>query len=114
MPAPPEIVKISWKANPPGQLGTRPQRIPLNGQFQVQFVDEGELKIEFIGGSPLKNGQMFVNAGEIVDVVKPGKFKFKCHLTVNGQELVLDPDDPKQPDAGGSMDVPPDTGTKTS
>jgi hypothetical protein len=103
-----EEIKISWKANPPGQIGKRPRRLKLNDSFKFSSDDPGTLKVEFKNKSPLADGQMVVSAGPEFLAAVPGRFKFKCLLkTPNGQDLVLDPDDPNVPGGGGELEVGP-------
>ena len=108
MPLPPEEIKISWSANPPGQVGTRPRQIKKNSSFKITSVDPGTVSIEFKQNSPLSGGTKVVPADTLVVASVTGKFKFKCHLkTPNGADLVLDPDDPNLPNGGGEIEVVP-------
>ena len=109
----PTIIEIRWSANPPGQVGPRPQQVPLHTKFKLKSNDPGVLSIEFKNGSPLKDGVMVADALQEHEVVKPGRFKFKCHLLIDGVDKVLDPDDPHVPNGGGEMEIPPDPGAKT-
>ena len=107
---PPEEIKISWTANPPGQIGIRPREVKANTSFIVTSTDPGIVSIEFKGKSPLADGSTILPAGATFVATHPGSYKFKCHLKdASGNDHVLDPDDPNVPNGGGEMKVlPPD------
>ena len=47
----PQQIVIDYNANPPGQVGIRPQRVSRNNTFVFTQKDPGTLTIEFLGKS---------------------------------------------------------------
>jgi len=102
-----ENIEISYKTKPPGQVGPKPRRIPVNGAFRFTSNDPGVLTIEFLNDSPMADGSKKVGKDNDFTAAKPGKYPFKCILEVNGQTVTLgDPNDPSSP-AGGELEVGP-------
>jgi hypothetical protein len=98
-------IKISYSASPRGQIGPRPQRIPLNEPCYFTCADPGTLTVEFLGASPVENRSRF-EQNEYFVASKTGNFKFKCILTPpGGKPIVLgDPNDPS-PSVGGEIEI---------
>ena len=104
-----EVIEITYKAVPPGQIGPRPKVLTAGARLSITTEDDGEMEIEFKGASPLANGQTKVAAGRTVQAAVPGHYRFKCRLKRAGQpDIVLDPDDPNLPGGGGEMKILPD------
>lgn len=99
-------IKISYSARVKGQVGPRPQKIHLNEVCRVTCAEEGALTIEFLDGSPLERGTTRINKDEDFVVTRPGRFRFKCVLTLPGRKpmVVGDPDDPNSV-PGGEIEV---------
>jgi hypothetical protein len=105
MPTP---IVISYKNNPPGQLGERPRRLKPGTEIQFTSGEGNDLVVRFPGKSPLNNGSALVRQNEVVTVAdKPGRYPFLCTMTVNGKPVTLgDPSDPGIP-AGGELEIAP-------
>ena len=103
-----EEVKISYSSTPKGQVGPRPRKLALGSEFRFTCDDPGDLTVEFIGESPLKNGAKDVQQNKLVTAGnKPGRYPFVCILKVDGREIRLgDPADPATP-AGGELELGP-------
>lgn len=100
-------IAIDYNANPPGQAGARPLRVAKGATFEFINKNPGTLTLEFIGDSPLAGGVKTVTPGQVVKVVKPGSYKFKCRLVrPDGQVVELDPAEAAS--AGGEIEVPPE------
>ena len=81
MPAP-EIIKISYSQNPPGQVGTKPRKIKKLSSFRITTDDPGLFSIEFTNGSPLASGATKPAPNTDLVAANTGRFPFKC--TLNG------------------------------
>jgi hypothetical protein len=101
-----EVIKISYKAIPPGQVGARPQKLAPGTKFKLTCEDEGDFSAEFIGESPVAGGAKTIRKDvEHATANKPGKHPFICILKKpNGQVVKLDPRDPAV-GGGGEIEV---------
>jgi hypothetical protein len=103
-----EEIRISYTANPPGQVGPRPRQLAPGSKFKLTCVDKGEFTAEFIGDSPLKSGAKTMKKDIEQELgTKKGKFQFKCILKEDGKEpVILDPRDAAV-GGGGELEVGP-------
>ena len=83
-------IKISYKSNPQGQLGVRPQKVRLHETCRITSPDAGDLVVEFTGSSPLSSGTTIKRDTDFV-VNKPGRFHFNCVFTPpEGKPMKID------------------------
>src|SRR5262245_16205199 len=95
-------IKISYGAQPPGQVGPRPQKVNKGETCRFTCTDPGTLEIEFINGSP--TGATKFKRGDSFVAEKSGRFRFKCTLTgPDGVKVVVG--DPTDPNSGGGGEI---------
>jgi hypothetical protein len=95
-------INYSNPQKPTGVVGGTPS-IPLNGQFSFFSLD-GPVQIQFIGDSPFLPHSHTLHPGHTaLTATKPGRYKFRCFLTVHGQAVELDPNSPGA--TGGELEV---------
>lgn len=93
-------IEISYTNNPPGQVGERPKKLKPGTEVKFVSQDGKDLVVDFLGKSPLTNGGSTVKQNEAVTLGgKPGRYPFKCTMTVDGESVTLDPT------TGGELEV---------
>jgi hypothetical protein len=104
----PTTIVINYKSKPPGQVGARPHKLAPGEDFVFTSEDGTDLTVDFLGNSPLKTGTGVAKQGEVLTAAnKPGRYPFKCSMTVDGEPVTLgDPNDPNSV-IGGELEVGP-------
>lgn len=93
-------IEISYKNDPPGQVGERPKKFTPGAEVKFVSKDGDDLVVDFLGKSPLTNNGSTVKQNEVVSIAKkPGRYPFKCTMTVDGESVTLDPK------TGGELEV---------
>ena len=98
-------IEINYKNNqkPRGMVGPR-QSIKVNSAFQV-FSQDGPMTFQFKGDSPFAHDPGVLPGNTDFVATKPGQYKFKCTMSIDGHPVELDPDNPLG--IGGEMEVIP-------
>lgn len=95
-----EEIEISYNNNPPGQIGERPRKFQPGDQVKFVSKDGNDLVVDFLGNSPLTGDNSTVKQNDVVELArKPGRYPFKCTMTVGGRPVTL------PPSIGGEIEV---------
>ena len=102
-------IEISYKVNPKGQVGPRPQKIDPGEECTFILLDPGTLEIKFINGSPAADDKLTFKHNDRFTAKKPGagdqkSFRFKCKMT-DPSGKVEEVGDPGVPNSGPGGEI---------